>query len=75
MKKLFKIFRGAGPDGQTVGYYELKAAAKLDRNNANRERDKPGGGAWVVSRGPDHWRGESFNVTLNPTPSSKAPAR
>jgi len=60
MKKLFKIFRGSGSDGQTIGYYDSKMLAKKDRDNANRERDKPGGGVWVLGHGPDHWRGESF---------------
>jgi hypothetical protein len=44
-----------------------------DRDNMNADRDKPGGGPWTVARGPDHWRGESFNVSKQ-TPSSKRSA-
>lgn len=51
-------------------YFADRASAKLHRDFANREKRYN----VVVSRGPDHWRGESFNRNLNPTPSSKGPA-
>ncbi len=54
-------------------FYKILVAGKpvfyKDRNMAKRARDEAGGG--VVMRGPDHWKGESYNRNLNPTPSSK----
>lgn len=52
VRRLFKVVHA---DGQTVGYYDSKSVAKADRDELNCAR----GGACRVSRGPDHWRGES----------------
>lgn len=54
--RLFKIIVDGKP-----AYYK-------DRKIAKAARDAAGGG--VIMRGPDHWKGESFNVSEQ-TPSSK----
>ncbi len=60
--KLYKVVFARG--GVPI-YFANKRDAKAYRDlHANT----------VVCRGPDHWRGESFNRNLNPTPSSKGPA-
>ncbi len=49
-RKLFKV-------GHTMPvYYQNKETAKADRDHR-----RGNGGFAVVMRGPDHWRGESFN--------------
>lgn len=54
--RLFKIY---------AQYFQEKRYAKLFRDEINI-----GGAGAVVMRGPDHWRGESFNVSKQ-TQSSK----
>ena len=61
MKRLFKVChkRTKQPwqvEGSHIIYFDNKAMAKVLRNGAN-ERFK---GTFVVKRGPDHIRGETF---------------
>ena len=61
-KEPFRLFKVIGADGKPR-YFKHKQMAK-------GYRDEVGG---VVMRGPDHRRGESFNVSQQ-TPSSKRAA-
>lgn len=61
--KLFKVITpGSGWD---PAYYDDKMKAKRHRN---QEIER--GNFTVVCRGPDHWRGESFNKAEQ-TPKSR----
>lgn len=52
--RLFKI-----EHGKTLTYFDVKSLAKRARN----QLIKGGASNIVVMRGPDHYRGESFNVS------------
>ena len=54
MMQLFKVMVGRHLD--MPFYYDRKEDAKVERAQHK--------GA-VIMRGPDHWRGESFNVARN----------
>ena len=58
-RRLFKVATATGRD---PAYFNNKGVAKADRD----ARVAP----CVVMRGPDHWRGESFNVSTR-TASSR----
>ncbi len=45
-------------EAKTPAYFQNKGEAKKVRDLGNGY-----GGVLVVMRGPDHWRGESFNTT------------
>ena len=62
-----RLFKVVSPRFQEPQYFGNKRDAKFCRDEL-----KPAN--LVIMRGPDHWRGESFNRNLNPTPSSKGPA-
>ena len=64
MLRLFKIMKGDEPV-----YFNNKRLAKLERDALIAE-----GKQAVVMRGPDHWKGESFNVSSK-TPKSGKRAR
>ena len=49
-----KLFKVVTPTYQEPQYFQSKAAAKQERDNLRPAN-------LVVMRGPDHWRGESFN--------------
>ena len=49
--RLFKVMKKGEPT-----FFSRKDSAKAERNAQNKN-----GGSAVVMRGPDHWRGESFN--------------
>lgn len=53
MLKLFKVM-----DDNRPAYFEAKRDAKVKRDAMLNN-----GRSAVVSRGPDHWRGESFNIS------------
>ena len=55
-----KLFKVVPPKGEPQFF--------ADKVEAKRLRDLTPG--TVVSRGPDHGRGESFNRNLNPTPAT-----
>ena len=52
--KQLRLFKVVTPTYQDPQYFQSKAAAKEERASL-----KPA--HLVVMRGPDHWRGESFN--------------
>lgn len=58
VNRIFKVVDGKGKPF----YFRQKIEAKGARDTMT--------GPGVVMRGPDHWRGESFNVSSQ-TPSSK----
>lgn len=55
--KLFKVMKG-----DRAVYFNNKGTAKRERNALIAA-----GTHAVVMRGPDHWRGESFNVSKRTT--------
>ena len=57
MLKLFKV--QANPNLAPV-YFDSKRAAKHMRDDLNNDAHYSG---VVVMRGPDHWKGESFNTS------------
>lgn len=64
MQRLFKVMVEGKPE-----YFDHKKLAKIRRDRAYGPEN---GG--VVMRGPDHWKGESFNVSEQ-TASSKKTSR
>lgn len=54
MLKLFKVMKG-----DRAVYFEDKQTAKRERDALRAATNAD----TVVMRGPDHWRGESFNVS------------
>jgi hypothetical protein len=56
MQRLFKLQIEGKPE-----YFDNKKIAKIRRDRAfGPDAVKHGG---VIMRGPDHWKGESFNVS------------
>ena len=62
MSKLFKVINHGKPI-----FCDSKQTAKAVRDLARQ-----GGENSVVMRGPDHWRGESFNVSSRTRSHQKA---
>lgn len=60
-----RIFKVLTP-GFDPRYFRYKSQAKRLRDTMIQDQGRTS----VVCRGPDHWRGESFNVSTQ-TPSSK----
>ena len=52
--KQLKLFKVVTPTYQDPQYFQNKADAKQERDDLRPARLR-------VMRGPDHWRGESFN--------------
>jgi len=62
---LFKL----GPERLPCHFNDkMKAKNRRDELNTLLASSQPG---FIVMRGPDHWRGESFGRPLNQTVSSK----
>lgn len=62
IKRLFKLMVEGKPE-----YFDNKKLAKIRRDRAyGPDATKHGG---VIMRGPDHWKGESFN-TATQTPKT-----
>jgi len=61
MQRLFKVVVEGKPE-----YFDNKTIAKVRRDRAYGPKD---GG--VVMRGPDHWKGESFNVSKQTPKTAK----
>ncbi len=57
-RKLFKLSVGTG-----LEFFQSKRAAKKVCDKLNEDRKRAGSPLFVVMRGPDHWLGESFNVS------------
>jgi len=54
-RKLFKVMVESKPE-----FFQNKGLAKIRRDRAHAPKDV----GRVIMRGPDHWRGESFNKTM-----------
>lgn len=66
-KKLFKV---VPPGAKGAWCFDNKPEAKKVRDTIRAACNEKGAKTIVVMRGPDHWRGESFNKSRK-TPSSK----
>lgn len=68
IKRLFKLMVEGKPE-----YFDNKKLAKIRRDRAyGPDAAKHGG---VIMRGPDHWKGETFNVSTQTPKTSKRKRR
>ncbi len=63
MPRQLKLFKVVPPGAKGAFCFNHKPDAKKMRDTIREACNKAAAQRIVVMRGPDHWRGESFNTT------------